>query len=448
LFNKKITTSLIILSMILSVFLTGCSGNQTASDTQKSSGQLSGNSDKSITVLVEGGSPAQKVAEQTAAEFKKSTGYQVKINSVPYTGVYDKLKAELASRAGAYDVATIDVLWLPSLASGLLPLDNLMTNKVKSDLFPGLVNGGSYNGHVYGMPAWTNAKILLYRKDLFEDEANKQAFKAQYGYDLQPPKTWKEYEDTAKFFTRTNNGQTDLYGTTVFGANNGDSVASWLDLAAQAGAKPLVMDNGKVVVNSKPYVQALELLTNMLRKDKSVPPGALQISSAETEQLFEDGKAAMELAWGHFYRTSNDPSQSKVAGKVGVAPMIAGSDGIGVVPGPWYQVVPKSSKKQKIAQKYINFLYDKNALYMETLGVAARKSVFEEYSKKSGYEHLVPLMTTLSSKQAQNRPSIKEWQQIESEALIPAVQYALSGEKTPQEALNWAATTIQGIVPQ
>lgn len=449
-FKRKAIAGLMTCSMLLSAFLTGCSGTQTSGDAQNSKGNSNGNSDKSLTVLVEGGSPAFKVAEKTADEFKKSTGYEVKIESVPYVGVYDKLKAEVASRAGSYDVATIDILWFPSLASGLLPLDNLMTDEVKSDLFPGLIDGGSYKGHTYGMPVWTNAKTLIYRKDLFEDEANKKAFKEQYGYELQPPKTWKEYEDTAKFFTRDTNrdGQIDQYGTTVFGANNGDTVASWLDMAAQAGAKPLVVDNGKVLINTKPYVQALELLTNMLKKDKSVPPGALEISSAETAELFQSGKAAMMLAWGHFYVPSNDPSKSKVAGKVGVAPMIAGSEGIGAVPGPWYQVVPKSSKKQEIAKKYIQFLYDKNTLYMEALGVAARKSVFEEYSQKAGYEHLKPLMETLSGKQTQNRPAIKEWQQIESEALIPAVQYALSGEKTPQEALDWAATIIKGIVQQ
>lgn len=449
-FKRKAIAGLMTCSMLLSAFLTGCSGTQTSGDAQNSKGNSNGNSDKSLTVLVEGGSPAFKVAEETADEFKKSTGYEVKIESVPYVGVYDKLKAEVASRAGSYDVATIDILWFPSLASGLLPLDSLMTDEVKNDLFPGLIDGGSYKGHAYGMPVWTNAKTLIYRKDLFEDEANKKAFKEQYGYELQPPKTWKEYEDTAKFFTRDTNSdkQIDQYGTTVFGANNGDTVASWLDMAAQAGAKPLVVDNGKVLINTKPYVQALESLTNMLKKDKSVPPGALEISSAETAELFQNGKAAMMLAWGHFYVPSNDPSKSKVAGKVGVAPMIAGSEGIGVVPGPWYQVIPKSSKKQEIAKKYIQFLYDKNALYMEALGVAARKSVFEEYSQKAGYEHLEPLMATLSGKQTQNRPAIKEWQQIESEALIPAVQYALSGEKTPQEALDWAATIIKGIVQQ
>ncbi|GAA3314425.1 hypothetical protein GCM10020331_006900 [Ectobacillus funiculus] len=58
-------------SMLLSAFLTGCSGTQTSGDAQNSKGNSNGNSDKSLTVLVEGGSPAFKVAEKTADEFKK-----------------------------------------------------------------------------------------------------------------------------------------------------------------------------------------------------------------------------------------------------------------------------------------------------------------------------------------------------------------------------------------
>ncbi|PGV45907.1 ABC transporter substrate-binding protein [Bacillus sp. AFS037270] len=441
--KKKGILTIVSLFLVLSVFLSGCSEEKTGISESK------GDS-KSITVLVEGGSPAFKVAKETAAEFKQETGYEVKIESVPYTGVYDKLKAEVASQAGAFDVATIDILWFPALAGGLLPLEGLVTDNVKNDLFPGLIEGGSYNNKVYGMPVWTNAKNLIYRKDLFEDAKNKADFKAKYGYDLHPPTTWDEYRDTAKFFTRDtdNDGKIDLYGTTVFGANNGDAVASWLDHAAQAGAKPLVVgENGKVLVNTKPYVDSLQFLVDLLKKDKSVPPGALEMASAETSELFWNGKSAMMLAWGHFYVPSNDPKQSKVAGKVGSAPMIGGAAGIGAVPGPWYQVIPSSSKKQEIAKKYLKFIYGKNELFMKTLGVAARKSVFEHYNSKKGFEHLKPLMTTLSGPQTQNRPSIKEWQQIESEALIPAVQYALSGEKTPQEALDWAASVIKDLLP-
>ncbi|WP_242965229.1 ABC transporter substrate-binding protein [Petroclostridium xylanilyticum] len=461
--RKVVVALLLVIAMIFTTFLTGCGSSkvndQKANDQsiqQESKGneeaktiENKDSGDKFITVLVEGGSPAYAVAKQTADEFKNATGYEVRIDAVPYIGVFDKLRAEVSSAAGAYDVATIDILWFPALAKGLLPIDDLLTDEVKRDLLPGLVEGGSYQNKVYGMPVWTNCKTLLYRKDLFEDPKEKEAFQKQYGYELQPPKTWKEYRDVAKFFTRdtNNDGQIDIYGTSVFGANNGDSVASWLDHVMQAGARPLVVgNNGEVLVNKEPYVKALEFLTTILREDKSVPPGALEMASAETSELFWNGKLAMMLAWGHFYVPSNDPQKSKVAGKVGTAPMIAGDAGVGAIPGPWYQVVPSSSKKQDIAKKYLSFLYEKNALYMDALGVAARKSVFDEFGKKSGYEHLKSLSDTLGGPQTQNRPALAEWSQIENEALVPAVQYALSGKKTPQEALDWAAEMIKEIL--
>jgi ABC-type glycerol-3-phosphate transport system substrate-binding protein len=49
-----------------------------------------------------------------------------------------------------------------------------------------------------------------YRKDLFGDPAEKEAFKAKYGYDLAPPETWKQYYDIAEFFTRPDK---NLWGT-------------------------------------------------------------------------------------------------------------------------------------------------------------------------------------------------------------------------------------------
>jgi multiple sugar transport system substrate-binding protein len=152
--KKKGILSGISLLLILSMSLYGCSGEEASVEEEKVD-------DKSLTVLVEGGSPAFTVAKETAEEFKEKTGYEVKIESVPYTGVYDKLKAEVASQAGAFDVATIDILWFPALASGLQPLDSLITDEVENDLFPGLIQGGSYQDKVYGMPVWTNAKIYL-----------------------------------------------------------------------------------------------------------------------------------------------------------------------------------------------------------------------------------------------------------------------------------------------
>ncbi len=449
--NKRLSTVSIAIILILAAILSGCAGNNNEKAPESSKSNESPSTSESgqfITVLVEGGSPAFKVATATAEEFKQQTGYEVKIESVPYIGVFDKLNAELKAKAGSYDVATIDILWFPALASGLESMDDLYTDEVNKDLFTNLIDGAVVDGKKLGMPVWTNSKTMQYRKDLFEDPKEMEAFKKEYGYELKPPTNWQEYRDVAKFFTRDTNsdGQIDLYGTGVLGKNNGDSVASWLDHSLQAGASRLVVDeDGKANVNTKPYVEALDFLVKVLREDKSAPEGALNMASDEIAELFWNGKMAMMLEWGHFFVPSNDATKSKVAGKVGTAPMIGGEAGIGVVPGPWYQVIPASTKKQEIAKEYVKFLFERNEQFLEVIGVAARKSIFDKNGSKPEYAHLNSLTTTLSAKQTLNRPVLEHWNEIESEALIPAVQAALSGKSTPQEALDEAANIINEI---
>lgn len=396
----------------------------------------SNESDKTLTILVEGGSPAEKVAKETAAEFKEKSGYEIKIDSVPYSGVYDKLKAEIDAKKATHDAAIIDVLWFPALAKGLSPVSDVITQEQLDDFLPQLDDGATIDGELLGLPTWTNSKILLYRKDLFEDETNKEAFSAKYGYDLTVPKTWKEYKDAAEFFTKD-----DMYGTSVFGQTGGDAVSSWLDLAAQAGANPLIIDdNNKVLVDEKPYVESLEYLQSLI-KDKSVPEDYLSIASTETAELFNSGKLAMQIAWGHFYLTSDEA----LPGKVGAAPALSGSAGIGAVPGPWYQVILKDSEKKDVAEEYLAFMYDKNEMYMDTLGIASRKSVFEKYTNNEAYAHIDAISATLDGPQTQNRPKISEWTQIENEVLSPMLQRVLAGEDAQKE-LNAAKVEIENIM--
>lgn len=412
--GKKITLiTLFFVSLMLLV--SGCSSSGDSSD------------EKTLNILVEGGSPALEVAQQTAEEFEEESGYKIKIDSVPYTGVYDKLKAEIDAGKSIHDVAIIDVLWFSSLAKGLNPLDDVLSDEEQADFLPQLKEGATINGDLLGIPTWSNSKVLIYRKDLFEDENNKKAFEAEYGYELKAPTNWQEYRDAAAFFTKN-----DMYGTTVFGANIGDSVSSWLDHVAQAGGGPLVVDeNRNVLIDQKPYIEALELLQNIVN-DKSVPADTLSIASTETAELFNDERLAMMLVWGHFYMDAAEA----LPGKVGVAPMIAGEEGIGAVPGPWYQVVLKDSSKKDVAADYLKFMYNKNEEYMKTLGIAGRSSIFKSYEGNEDYFHLSAINATLEGKQTQNRPQINEWTQIENEILAPMLQRALSGEDAKAELIK------------
>lgn len=373
--------------------------------------------DRTLNILVEGGSPAETVAMETAEGFKELTGYDVKVDTVPYSGLYDKLKAESMSRRGVHDVAFIDVGWFPALKDGLLPVDDVLAEDELDDLMPMLRDSGTIDGHLLGVPTWTNAKVLIYRKDLFEDSGNQAEFKERYGYDLTVPATWEQYRDVAEFFTRDG-----MYGTALIGATGSDSVTGWLEFATQAGADGLVVDaGGNVDLTDDAYAQALDYMRGLV-EDGSIPADYLSLGTSEISNLFNQGKIAMQLTWSHFYTTS---AQELGADKVGAAPMIGGSAGIGAIPGPWYESILANSDKQDIAEEYLRYMYGQNERYMTSLGVAARKSVFAKYEDDPDYAHLKALETTLDAPQTQNRPAIRAWTEIETEVLSPLVQRVL-----------------------
>ena len=141
-----------------------------------------------------------------AAAFTKETGTKVSLVELPYEGLFDRLSSEFASGHPSFDVAALDAIWLTGFADGVEPLDDMFTDDVKADLFPALVDEAEVDGNYVGMPVWTNAEILFYRKDLFEDPKQKAAFEKKYGYPLAPPTDWQQFEDMSDFFTQDTDG--------------------------------------------------------------------------------------------------------------------------------------------------------------------------------------------------------------------------------------------------
>ena len=132
------------------------------------------------------------------------------------------------------------------------------------------------------------------------------------------------------------------------------------------------------------------------------------------------------------------------ADKVGCAPMIGGSAGIGATTGPWYQCVMKNSENKEMAEKYVKFMYDHNGDYMDlTLKIAGRTSVYEAAGKVAGNEHTTAVLETLSAPQSQARPMVTTWSQIE-EVLIGVVESSLGGADV-NATLEAAKAEIESI---
>lgn len=407
--RKRIVSSLIAGALSLTM-LSGMAVNAFADSEESKDGG-------SITVLVESGSPAEALANETADEFEKETGCKVNVDAVAYTGMYDKISTEIKAGQAAHDVACLDFVWLAAFADAIEPVNDADT----SDFLPTLKESGTIDGNLLGYPMWVNCKILIYRKDLISED--------------KVPKTWDEYQSLAKELAAD-----DMYGTTVFGSGS-DAVCSFLDFACQAGAKGLVFDSeGKCNITDQAYVDALNFMVENANANYT-PDDSLATAATESQELFTNGKVAMQLNWSHQYPAA---VAAMGADKVGCAPMIAGSAGVGATTGPWYECVMKNSQNKDMALAYTKFMYDHNADYMkQTLKIAARTSVYKDAAKEAGNEHTEAVLKTLESAQSQPRPMVTTWSQIE-EVLTGAVESALSGADVKQTLAD-AKTEIESI---
>ncbi|MFC7550912.1 ABC transporter substrate-binding protein [Plantactinospora sp. GCM10030261] len=392
---------------------------------------------QTLTVACEGGGKIE--LQPVVDKFQRDTGSTVTLVELPYDGLFNRLTSELSNGKPSFDVCAVDAVWLPLFAGKLAPIDKLFTDEVKNDLFPALVSEAQVDGTFVGMPVWTNTEILLYRKDLFDDAKEKSAFAAKYGYPLAPPTTWQQFTDVATFFTRP--GQ-QLYGTDVKGAVE----TEWLAHVLQAGSPGVVLDdNGAVIVDNAQHVAALAFYADLNNKHKVAPSGAAQTDWNAAQNLFNQGQTAMTRFWAHAYRQI--PADAKVAGKVGAAPMIGGTAGVAGIPGPWYLSAPQGGAKQDLAEQFIKAAYDDNALSIDTsLGLAARKSAYQQYADKPGFESFGPLLTTLNASATKARPATPHWQRIVDSVLIPTIQKALTPGADYAALLKAARTQIEGII--
>lgn len=405
---KKKILSILLAAAMVGTMLTGCGSSGDKKEAKN---------ENSITVLVESGSPAEALAKETASSFEEETGCKVIIDAVAYTGMYDKLSTEIKSKQVAHDVACMDVVWLAAFADAIEPMNDADT----SDFLPTLQESGTIDGNLLGYPMWVNSKILIYRKDLIPED--------------KVPKTWEEYQALAKELKTD-----DMSGTTVFGSGS-DAVCSFLDFACQAGAEGLVFDkDGNVNITDQAYVDALNFMVENANADYT-SSDSLATAATESQELFTNGKTAMQLNWSHQYPAA---VEALGADKVGCAPMIAGSAGVGATTGPWYECVMKGSENKEMAAKYVEYMYDHNADYMDlTLKIAGRTSVYEEAGKEAGNEHTTAVLETLSAEQSQARPMVTTWAQIE-EVLTGVVESSLGGADV-NETLENAKAEIEAL---
>lgn len=303
-------------------------------------------------------------ATELVKEFEAKTGVDVQVVQIDLATMYEKEAIEMAGRTGAYDLVTVESTWLAEWANAgwLEPLDDYIAQTPKSefdinDVSPALVRiSCSYKDRIYALPYYTFTAGMFYRKDLFDDPGEREAFRKKYGYDLAVPKTWEQHKDIAEFFTRKA-GQTlkgkalknDFYGVGMMAGRFDEIQDEWQAILWAMGGE--VMDkNMNPVVNSPIGIKATQHYLDTL---KFAPPGALTSSYDEVIAQLQQGMIAMTMGmfldqWANAVKTEKNIPGAVIA--------CAPAPGYKAFIGSFSVSVPRDSRQKKEAWEFLKFL--------------------------------------------------------------------------------------------
>jgi multiple sugar transport system substrate-binding protein len=264
--------------------------------------------------------------QELADDFKKETGIEVAVRQIPLNSYQDQVFQEFAADETQFDIVVGDSQWIgrgavkglyEELTSWLPTVVDLKTIHARAARY--LCEYPEKSGRWYAAPCETDAIGLAYRKDWFEDEAEKAAFLEKYKRELAVPKTWEEFRDVAEFFQRPDEQR---YGC-VFptGRSYDELTMGFQNILWSFGGRWHAEDSNKVAgeLNSKESVKALEFFRELVQLG---PKGAGNLGYGEVLEAFLNGSTAMICNYFAFFPTIEE----KLGDEVGFA-VVPGKNG-------------------------------------------------------------------------------------------------------------------------
>lgn len=325
------------------------------------------------------------------------------------------------------DIAAVDTSTIPGYAQkGVIqPMDDVFSNGTldKSVLVSSAVDAAQWNGKQYGVPMTFTTLMMYYNKTLF----------AQAGISS-PPTTWDEWAKDAEALTKMGaDGKPSQYGLVL---PEHDTVPNYPILIWENGGS-LVSSDGKTSTLGDPAaVQAVEYWANLVKTKHISPVG---VSGAEADQLFQSGKAAMEIT---------GPWATTGYAQAGV------EFGLAMVPaGPVSQLTQGSSTtfalnakdsgaKKAAAYEFFKFWDSKASqtyLAVHTGYPPDRTDVTAGDLSANPY---VAAFAQYSSKSKFYLPGLTQASQIDGEIFVPSIEKILAGQGDAATVLKQAAQQI------
>ncbi len=387
---------------------------------------------------------------------------KVKDVGYPRAGYEERLLAQFAAKSSEVDFFTE---WAATEEFAdrefLVPLDGSVdpsikiSDELRKKIYPHLIKMFTYpqfpmpgrTPKLYMMPInSSDAMVYIYREDLIK----------QAGF-AGPPKTWDDRIKYGQKLTQDINGDgvIDIYGDVFQGSRKvmvgKELVESFVNALFTAGGE-LLDAKGMPAFNSPTGVKALQYLSDLKNKYKTVPPGVMTYTFADVRDLLASGKVAMGENWEGYWKWLDTDPASQVRGKVMMTPIpyltkpggYTHAGGLGI---------PLAAKNRKEAWEYVKFMMLESSqilVHLTFLDTTAFPSVTKSADVRTFFTPRDQQAFAIYDAIAQNATPLPLYRGSSKviRVLGEQVERALEQQATPKEALDAAANEARKIIQE
>ena len=371
---------------------------------------------------------------------KQSKDIKVKWRVMPSDAgqYFDQLRTQFQAQDASLTLIGGDVIWPAQFAANsyIIDLSDRFTEDMRSKFLEGPLASNTYEGKVYGVPWFTDAGFLYYRKDLLE----KSGFSG-------PPKTWDELKQQAQ---KVMQDQGAKFGFVFQGAEYEGGTVNGLEYIWTHGGDVLdPNDASKVIIDSPESVAGLETEYSMVADGVS-PQAVSTYAEPETEAPFLGGDAVFCRNWPYMYSMAGTENFIK-PDVIDLAPLPAGEGGESHSSiGGWNFFINAFAEQeaQDAAWEFVKYMTAPEQQKAFSLGGSYLPTLTALYDDAEIKEKVPAVgLAGEALENALARPVSPVYSDM---SLQMAEQFnaALSGDTPPQEAIGTLQKELQSIADQ
>jgi N,N'-diacetylchitobiose transport system substrate-binding protein len=384
-----------------------------------------------LRVWLNGPDTPDEMIDMAKAEFAKQyPNVTVDVERQEWDGLVDRLTNVLPTKDSP-DIVEMGNTQAQAFeaAGALVDLSKVKDDLGGNDLVDSLVEAGTYDGSFYGVPYYGGARIVVYRKDLFEKSG------------LEIPTTMDEFVAAGKKL-KADNADVPNFSGIYFPGRNWQATLSFI---WDAGGDIAVNEDGKWVgeLASEKSVQGLETVQDIMRNANAAPADS---DDAEDYLDFCNGEVGMLMGpgWKMGQITGEDGCPGKYDKVLGAFPL-PGSDG-GVAPsflGGSNLGISAKSENPGLALAFLEILTDDayQTAFAENGLIPVRKSLLGEVKGDEAAQ-----AQAKAAEVTRFVPSSEQWAKVESGTVLHDMGAAIAGGADVKDEATRADDAIVQIL--